>query len=369
MKLDHEFYKLPLTFDIKRLQQEVLKFQESDWHAHHENFKGNFAVPLISVHGEQNNDFKGPMHECDALKNSPYIRQVLSSFNEVFGRSRLMSLAPGCEVPTHSDINYHWYKRVRIHIPIITNEEVIFHCGDKNVHMGEGECWIFDSWKTHKVVNSSKFNRIHLVIDTCGSSNFWQMVKQSETPNTQPMQQAIKHLDYTPDKKVDILTERYNAPIVMSPGELDSLITDLHNEITINPDNDATSIDAFKAITIRFSQDWRRLWTLYGESEAGWPFYHKLRDHTVQLARNFDNRLLLTNESTALQMLIHCVVDPALSPEVKQNLKFKPKAESSTLQKQSGPQTKNTKIKAPMSRNSPCECGSGKKYKQCCGSL
>jgi len=79
---------------------------------------------------------------------------------------RLMRLNAGCEVSPHVDFNYHWYSRVRIHIPIVTNPQVIFYCGDQQIHMQAGECWIFDSWRRHKVINSSDQDRVHLVIDT-----------------------------------------------------------------------------------------------------------------------------------------------------------------------------------------------------------
>ena len=63
------------------------------------------------------------MQETGHLKACPYIRQAIASFGEVFGRSRLMKLGTGSEVSQHVDFNYHWYTRVRIHIPIITNPD------------------------------------------------------------------------------------------------------------------------------------------------------------------------------------------------------------------------------------------------------
>ena len=179
MKIANEFIQLPFEFDIKRLKLEIAQLDSAYWQPHHENFKGNFAVPLISVNGEANNDFKGPMQATDALKQMPYVQQVIASFGEVFGRSRLMSLDPGSEVPLHNDINYYWYNRVRIHVPIVTDENVLFYCGDIKVHLGAGESWIFDSWKNHRVVNGADFTRVHLVLDTAGSSKCWQMVNNS----------------------------------------------------------------------------------------------------------------------------------------------------------------------------------------------
>ena len=96
-----------------------------------------------------------------------------------------MRLAPGASVPQHADINYHWFTRVRLHIPIDYPEEVRFYCGEEAVHMAAGEAWLFDNWRLHRVENPSAHERIHLVADTSGSSSFWQFVAQQPITGNQ----------------------------------------------------------------------------------------------------------------------------------------------------------------------------------------
>ena len=115
-----------------------------------------------------------------ALLASPYLQQVLASFSTVWSRSRLMRIEGGGSVPPHSDMNHHWFYRVRVHIPVITRPEVRFHCGDQSVHMAAGEAWIFDNWREHKVLNPTTDARIHLVADTAGTSAFWRLVTQGQ---------------------------------------------------------------------------------------------------------------------------------------------------------------------------------------------
>ena len=50
LELEHEFYKLPLRFDVERLRREVAAFEEGDWQKHRSDYKGNLAIPLI-FHG------------------------------------------------------------------------------------------------------------------------------------------------------------------------------------------------------------------------------------------------------------------------------------------------------------------------------
>ncbi len=134
-------------------------------------------MALISRDGGDNDDFAGAMAPTPHLANCPYHRQVMSSFGEVLARSRLMKLAAGCEVGLHVDFNYHWHTRVRMHIPIVTNPEVRFLCGDRTVHMAPGQCWLFDNWRPHNVVNDGDTDRVHLVVDLAGSSRFWHRVE------------------------------------------------------------------------------------------------------------------------------------------------------------------------------------------------
>jgi len=318
MKLSHEFYQLPLTFDVEQLQKEVLALDESQWVEHPDRFQGNSSVPLVSVNGEINNDFNGPMEVAQPLNNSPYIKQVISSLGEVVGRSRLMRLAPDCEVPIHSDTNYHWYKRVRIHIPIITDEKVIFYCGDKHVHMGSGQAWIFDSWKYHRVHNGGETLRVHLVIDIAGSSKFWDMVKNSNIPYTKGFTEKFenKYLKYDIHHKQPIITEKFNTPLVMPPGEMDGLISDVIWEAENVRTNKASDLELFTKLSTQLKYDWRSLWSIYGENELGWQHYQKLRVSILNQIKTFNNDFIADNDAPIKQIFIYCVLMPSLNVEL-----------------------------------------------------
>lgn len=121
MKLDSEFYKLPLRFDVARLRREIAQFSAADWRPHPQGFKGNSALLLVSADGGDNDAMAGPMRETRYLRQCPYMRQVFASFRSVIGRSRLMRLEAEEEVAEHTDVHYYWFNRLRIHIPIVTD--------------------------------------------------------------------------------------------------------------------------------------------------------------------------------------------------------------------------------------------------------
>jgi hypothetical protein len=320
MELSRPFIRLPFAFDAGRLAEEVGALAEGAWMAHPSGMKGNSAVALISRGGDDNDDFDGKMSVTRHLQSCPYTQQVMAGFDEVLGRSRFMRLAPSCEVSTHVDFNYHWYSRVRIHIPVITEPEVIFYCADEQVHMKPGECWIFDSWRRHRVVNGGAHDRIHLVIDTAGSSRFWGMVREMEAiardADPAAFEAGIRRIPFEPDRSVTLETERYNTAPVMAPGEVDALVADLVRDFSANPDNDPVLVAEYRLKLADFSKDWREAWLRFGYSRSGFPHYGRLIQ-TLRGGLHPDPRALVTrsNEVGVNPIIVQRILRSALAPE------------------------------------------------------
>jgi hypothetical protein len=288
MKLKAPFIKLPFTFDVERLRQEVLAFPAEAWAPHPNKIPGNSALRLITVGGTENDDVAGAMAPTPHLLAAPYLQQVLSHFGVVWSRSRLMKLGPGSEVPTHTDVNYHWFHRVRMHIPIVTTPEVMFHCDDRVVNMAAGESWIFDNWRTHRVVNGSDVERIHLVADTTGNARFWDM---ADAAADGPI--AARPVPYRPGEKAPLAFERFNVHRVMPPSEIDQLLADLVSE-TVSTKGGAAGeaeVRALERACWGFRQDWRQLWSLFADEDRGVPHYRKRIDGFLQQVRGLGEDL------------------------------------------------------------------------------
>ncbi len=266
MRLPLPFIRLPVRFDVRRLQAEVQALPASAWAPHPNNIAGNSSLRLISAEGGPNDDVTGRMLPTAHLVSSPYIRQILESFGVVWSRSRLMRLAPGADVPIHADINYHWFWRVRVHIPVFTHPDVAFICGDEQVHMAAGEAWVFDNWRPHRVENRSNQERIHLVADTSGSSAFWRFLAQSAQTGT-----ALREHRHDPAREAMPLTEHDVPAQVMPPAEAQLLLNDLANELVALDDGTDTgqSVLRYKRVLEEFGQDWRQLVALHGSSVRG----------------------------------------------------------------------------------------------------
>jgi hypothetical protein len=184
VKLKQALIKLPVRFCAETLAAEVRALPQQAWVPHPRRFAGNEAVPLVTPDGENTDDFLGPMAPTQFLQQCPYIMQVMGALGAVWGRSRLMGLGAGADVPPHIDTKYYWRTHTRVHVPIITNPDVRFTCGGETVHMDAGDCWVLDTFREHHVHNGGGEQRIHLVLDTVGGQHLWDLIEQAQTPSS-----------------------------------------------------------------------------------------------------------------------------------------------------------------------------------------
>lgn len=278
MKLARHFCRLPVRFDVERLRAEVEALPADAWSRHPNEYEGNTAARLITVDGTQNDLVGGEMRPTPALLASPYLQQVLASFNTVWSRSRLMRIAGGGSVPQHSDMNHHWFYRVRVHIPVITRPEVRFHCAGQSVHMAAGEAWIFDNWREHKVENPCAEARIHLVADTVGTSAFWRLAGQGRTETFEQPDPEARFTAFDPAARPGLLIERFNVAPLMPPAEVELLAFDLLADLApaeARPES-AAAVGRFVGLVIDFCHDWRVLWCLWGDAPAARGPFEKL---------------------------------------------------------------------------------------------
>ena len=309
MRLPRPFYQLPILFDVARLQAEVAALPEEAWAAHPDGVPGNSAARLITAGGGETDAHVGPMQPTRWLAGLPYLRQVLAGFGVVWSRSRLMRLAPGVGVPEHADINYHWHTRVRLHIPVFTTPKVRFHCGGECVHMGEGEAWIFDNWRAHRVENGADRDRIHLVADTSGTADFWQFALGEAPPRS-----GWRTVVPNPAAGAPLLTEADQRSAVMPASEVQLLIDDLRGELVATSDADPAPFDA---LLVRFVQDWRQLCALHGVHGAALQAFGRLAKGVHEAARPLAGGLVMrTNGASALLVLEKRVLQHVIAPDL-----------------------------------------------------
>jgi hypothetical protein len=294
MQLTAPFIRIPLAFDAQRLAGEVAQFTPDDWRPHPQGHPGNWALPLVAIRGDPMDDgVAGPMSPTPHLRRCPYLRQALAAINAPLGRTRLMKLDARAEATRHVDINYYWQQRVRVHVPIVTFPEVEFLCGDASTRMAEGECWIFDTWRMHNVLNPTPRERIHLVADTVGSEAFWRMAEGAE---------PVQAVPFAPGMDPPLRFEASNLPVVMTPWEIDSLWSNWLADACAGPADPAV-IDALNVAVQPVFREWRSLWAEHADQRAGWPSYARLMARLQVVAGQFTGRVPLPNGMDVARML------------------------------------------------------------------
>jgi hypothetical protein len=166
--------RLPLTFDVDPLAAEALAFPPDAWIPHFNTavYEGQWeGVALRSVGGRSGQLYpdpaaREPFADTALLKGCPAHRQALAQFRCPLMAARLLALRPGAVLREHRDHALGWKDgEIRVHVPIITADEVEFMLGGRPVELPAGEAWYLDLNQMHSAINRSEISRIHLVVD------------------------------------------------------------------------------------------------------------------------------------------------------------------------------------------------------------
>lgn len=310
MKLQAPFIQLPLLFDADVLAREIEALGESVWKPHPQGFAGNSMLPLLSVNGDPDNEaFAGEMRPTPHLMRCAYLRQVLASLHATVGRTRLMRLAGQAEVTRHADQGYYWVERVRVHIPLVTQPTVQFECDGHTINMAAGECWIFDTWRQHRVLNDAVQSRIHLVCDTVGGGGFWDLVAQGRPHDATPAGWQPRRIAPDPSVPADFACEAYNVPPVMSPWELGQHLSFLFAETLPHP-----QLPVLQQHAGRLLRQWKGLWAQYGDSAVGRAHFRAAFDGFALTVRGLAQGVMLRNEMPWLQVMTVMLARVAVTP-------------------------------------------------------
>jgi mannose-6-phosphate isomerase-like protein (cupin superfamily) len=160
-------FQFPFKFDAALIQKEISKFTKA---AYQDVYNPSVTLETLWCKHliEPINDANGlPVFLPNAaLKNSPYLLSILETFQCKKETFRIHILDPGASIQPHRDNGYRIEDgKIRVHIPVQTNEKVQLLLDNEPVHMKAGECWYCNFHITHEVRNHSNEARIHLIID------------------------------------------------------------------------------------------------------------------------------------------------------------------------------------------------------------
>jgi hypothetical protein len=190
--------KLPLKFDPEPLRSDLDQVTSEDWVSHFNAnyFEGDWSgVALRSVGGLSGQLYSDPTAQepfapTPILDRCPNIRAVLDLFQCPLRSVRLLRLTAGSSIREHRDFDLGFDRgELRFHLPLLTNEDVIFFLDAHRVEMYPGECWYLDLSLPHWVENRGSSDRIHLVVDC--EVNEWLQGLLASVEVDQPEQEVV----------------------------------------------------------------------------------------------------------------------------------------------------------------------------------
>ena len=159
--------KLPFQFDVEIIKKELSQFSKSDYSDIYNpsvTLETLWLKHLIVPIGSPDGPIKFVPNE--SLQKCPYLLSIFETFKCQVETFRIHTLDAGASIQPHRDIGYSFEQgKVRLHIPVETNEKVEILLDNKPVRMKEGECWYCNFDILHEVHNRSDKGRMHLILD------------------------------------------------------------------------------------------------------------------------------------------------------------------------------------------------------------
>ena len=93
------------------------------------------------------------------------VRKLESLYNAKALIGVLDGMPPGTSIYRHWDKIPIFKKSHRVHLPLVTHEDVEFYIDDVKHYFPVGRFYEFDNQRFHEVKNNSNVFRIHLVVD------------------------------------------------------------------------------------------------------------------------------------------------------------------------------------------------------------
>jgi Flp pilus assembly protein TadD/quercetin dioxygenase-like cupin family protein len=170
---EKNFLQLQSDFDVSAILAKIRDIPAEKW-------TESGRERLFAVHKDTQS--MQLVHFEDFQYKKPEYRELYSDLEEVMQpvidyisdyyrdngfvvRMILAKLLPGGSIPKHTDAGYSLLNCHRVHIPLITSDEVAFSVGGEEINMRVGEFWEINNGVTHGVENRGAEDRIHLIVD------------------------------------------------------------------------------------------------------------------------------------------------------------------------------------------------------------
>jgi len=188
--------RLPCSFDASRLERDLAEAESRiAWERHFNRayhfgewsgiaLRGNSNTKLtLSIDPSRPDEFA----DLPLFDACPYVRDVIGAFEAPIRSVRFLKLAPKAGIKEHRDafVGFEW-DEIRMHVPVLTNDDVDFVVDNERVVMRPGECWYIDVDKPHSVLNRGTTPRVHLIFDVAMNDWLREFVASTAAADQKP---------------------------------------------------------------------------------------------------------------------------------------------------------------------------------------
>lgn len=197
-KLPHHNSKLPYVLNISKLishipidSQRILQDvnDAEKFHPFTRKTPGWHSIPLRSANGDtgeagsrsfgiHNSGDVEVYKDTSIMNHTPYIKELLDNLGGKYLKIRIMRVLPNQAIAEHID-NFQDDDIIRVHIPIITHPLVEFWVEKEKFYIECDKLSYINVRRRHKVINKSKYTRVHLVIDIKWDDEFGKRFYES----------------------------------------------------------------------------------------------------------------------------------------------------------------------------------------------
>jgi len=184
---EQNYLPLSTDFDVKPILKKLELVPDEQWAQSDRDSKykvHNQTQSLLLIHDEDMRHRNPTYHELfqqfeGALKS---LLEMITGYygnDGYFVRMLFARLMPGTSIPPHIDNSFSLLHCHRIHVPVVTNDNVLFSVGGEPRNMKTGEVCEINNATVHTVGNQGQQARIHLIIDWVPNSTTRAMDKKS----------------------------------------------------------------------------------------------------------------------------------------------------------------------------------------------
>jgi hypothetical protein len=174
--------KLPLALDPLRLQAEVSALPPSVWGTTDGRVGVHRVTESVFLRGHAPAEGDLPVTERPPLAHLPYVREIIEKLiPAVAMRCLLALLPPGGRIASHIDRAPYFSQTIRLHMPVVSNENAVMFCAGYKYRMHPGEIWALNNCAPHSVWNGdTDLARIHLICDFLLSEDLSALLRNGQ---------------------------------------------------------------------------------------------------------------------------------------------------------------------------------------------